>query len=478
MKTRPWNVLSLQRAIIELLLLTGLVQAASAAESLPGNGPQPPVVTWEVPDETFSTIQPVEISSGTHDNSSTNAIAAFSTTRSASGAGSVRVRFSFPDLGKRSWVRVTSLADGASQNLDAEAMRNWENTSAYFNGEDVRVELFVAAGETNIAADIASIIAYGRKCPECETTLPAGRRALRQHNINGPDDRVSSSDFRVGRITGCTAWLISNGAVLTAGHCAAFRTDPAPQVLEVNVPNGNPRSVHPDDQFPVDRTRLTFRHVLDTNGNLTYDDWCIFGIRPNAKGERAHVKFGFFCVTMVTPGESATIRITGYGIDTDTPAMSRTLQTSVDSFRGRREANRLPYFAYATDTEPGTSGGPIIWEETGFAIGINTASPIENIGENYGISFENAELRSAVHNWLGNDTIYVDSIEPPGRRRAGTIFDPAVGIEAGYRTAFGNKQLAIIAGDYTVPRGFTMGADNRGSVTLIAPVGTVTIGAP
>src|SRR5262245_18086901 len=57
-------------------------------------------------------------------------------------------------------------------------------------------------------------------------------------SICNDDDRVASNDSRVGRLTTttaagvstCTAWLIPNGAVLTAGHCvntSAAWTSPA-----------------------------------------------------------------------------------------------------------------------------------------------------------------------------------------------------------------------------------------------------------
>ena len=39
-------------------------------------------------------------------------------------------------------------------------------------------------------------------------------------SICGPtDDRVSSEDVRVGRIGGCTGWLISEDVFIQAGHC-------------------------------------------------------------------------------------------------------------------------------------------------------------------------------------------------------------------------------------------------------------------
>ncbi len=91
------------------------------------------------------------------------------------------------------------------------------------------------------------------------------------------DDRVAFADKRIGRLNGnCTAWLVSNGAVLTAGHCVDFDPDNSGPLLpdgvaditnatlvEFDVPQSSAAGViSPSavaNQFPVDMTYLRWR---------------------------------------------------------------------------------------------------------------------------------------------------------------------------------------------------------------------------
>ena len=57
------------------------------------------------------------------------------------GMAWMRLYFGEVSLDRGSYVRVTSLRDGEQQKLDARTMDMWSNTSAYFNGDALRVEL-------------------------------------------------------------------------------------------------------------------------------------------------------------------------------------------------------------------------------------------------------------------------------------------------------------------------------------------------
>src|SRR5437016_1296957 len=63
----------------------------------------------------------------------------YSTTVRVPGAPWLRLLFSDANLGRASFLTVTSLYDGAQQRLDADAFAQWKNTSAYFNGEAVEI---------------------------------------------------------------------------------------------------------------------------------------------------------------------------------------------------------------------------------------------------------------------------------------------------------------------------------------------------
>ena len=121
-----------------------------------------------------------------------------------------------PEGGRGTVIRMTSLADGAVQTLDAVALGQWRNTSAYFNGEAVSVELIADAGTGPSRLAIPLVMAG----------LPAGGGIA---SICGEtDDRLPSADPATGRALppGCTAglFLADRLCMLAAGHCAGALT--------------------------------------------------------------------------------------------------------------------------------------------------------------------------------------------------------------------------------------------------------------
>ena len=62
----------------------------------------------------------------------------------------LRLYFDRVELAPGSFLRMTSVLDGEVQELDAAGLSSWGNTSAYFNGDTVLVELVAAdAGAGN-----------------------------------------------------------------------------------------------------------------------------------------------------------------------------------------------------------------------------------------------------------------------------------------------------------------------------------------
>jgi hypothetical protein len=122
-----------------------------------------------------------------------------------------------------SFIRITSLEDGAEQVLTAETLAQWHNTSAYFNGNSVIVELI--SGKNT---DLNSIT--------IKTTQVGDDPVISKSQCGFNDDRVTSIDPRVCRITsvGCTGWMINdaNHMLLTAGHCVSASFS----VAQFNVP--------------------------------------------------------------------------------------------------------------------------------------------------------------------------------------------------------------------------------------------------
>lgn len=303
-----------------------------------------------------------------------------------------------------STLRITSLKDGAVQVLDAKSARQWRNSSAYFNGSAVRLELLAYPNSrlNRISVEFADV----GEVP----TIPFPRTIC-----DTIDDRVLSTDVRVGRTVpgGCTAWLFNDqkNCMLTAGHCAAS-TD----VIGFNVPVSNPDGSYnhpgPEDQYVVDLTSMQF-----INGGVG-NDWCYFGCFENSNtGLTAFEAQGdSFQLELPEPVMSGdTIRITGHG----------TTSAPVDpSFNGAQKTHVGPHSSfsgstlnYRTDTTGGNSGSPVILENDGTAIGIHTHGGCSSggAGANTGTGANNLEFQIALANPMGVCKSSVDFEFPNGR---------------------------------------------------------------
>ncbi|MFK7740734.1 MAG: serine protease [Planctomycetota bacterium] len=289
-----------------------------------------------------------------------------------------------------SFLRMTSLRDGAVQTQHLVHVEQWRETSAYFNGDSVMVEL-LAHPQTGDNRLILKSVNAGPIEP------------IGIDSICGPtDDRALSTDERVGRNqpTGCTSWLINdcNHCFLTAGHCAGSGL----QVVEFNVPlsNGNGSLQHPppSDQYAVDTSSL------QTNGGQGVgNDWAYFGVFANSTTNLTpHQANGGLAFDLVTPPSvgSQNIRITGNGSTSSpvTPTWNQVQKTHsgpYSSFTGSA-------VRYTTDTTGGNSGSPVILDGTNSAIGIHTHGGCSaTSGSNAGTGSNNGGLQGALANPQG-----------------------------------------------------------------------------
>jgi len=304
------------------------------------------------------------------------------------GASWMRLEFEridLPEDGAR--LRITSVLDGAQQELDARRCREWGRTSAYFNGDDVQVEIVADPGAGRCRVVLAGITVGVPPLPsftQCGLT----------------DDRVPSSDPRIGRSmpVGCTAWMIDDCGhnFLTAGHCAG----PTLQMVEFNVPLSNPNGAvnhpAPEDQYAVDITSKQW--ITGGMGN----DWGYFGVFPNpTTGLRPYQKQQATFVLAANapaPEGSIVIRITGYGVDSTPGERNQTQQTSTGSYASFSGTT----VGYRTDTEGGSSGSPVVWEQENEAIGIHTHGGCDATGgANFGTAIGHPGLQAALANPLG-----------------------------------------------------------------------------
>jgi len=290
---------------------------------------------------------------------------------------------------KSSVIRITSLDDFATQHLNWITIDQWHNTSAYFNGDSVLIELIAAPNGLDNHITISEI------------TIGIEDEQVGIETICGPtDDRELSEVARSSRLmnSGCTCWLIDDPhhQFLTAGHCSGSMS-----VTEFNVPlsdsNGNIRHPGPEDQYPIDLSSV--QYVYGGVG----DDWCYFACFPNSEtGLTAYMAQGDFyeLADSAPPVNGQDIRITGYGtVSNPVPREWNQVQ----------KTHAGPYYdrygttvQYQTDTSGGNSGSAVFNEEDGTAIGIHTHGGCYNGGgANYGTAIQNSGLQNALANPQG-----------------------------------------------------------------------------
>ncbi len=287
-----------------------------------------------------------------------------------------------PDAGSGSILRMTSLYDAEVQELDANGVRMWSNTSAYFNGETVLVEVLAQPGTGNNRIVLEHVT--------------AGRPMVGADAACGIDLRIASFDGRGARLLppGCTAWMIADckSCFLSAGHCVS-----ANMVAQFNVPlsGAGGTLVNPpvEDQFPIDATS-----VQSQNTNVGFD-WSYFGGMTNNLGETPlEHQLARWGTSAAPPfNNQDIIRVTGYGIDLGTA--NQTQQTVTGSWTGLG----VNHLLYSTYVEGGNSGSPMIHDSTGLAIGIvtHTSCLSATVQQNYATRLTQSFLQAALANPLG-----------------------------------------------------------------------------
>ena len=296
-----------------------------------------------------------------------------------------------PDRGQDgSFLRITSLLDGAVQTQHLRHVGEWNDTSAYFNGDSVLVELLAHQGTGDNRLMIRNAIA-GPFAP------------LGVDTICGPtDDRTRSTDPRVARSqpTSCTVWMINdcNHCFLTAGHCATLNM----QIVEFNVPlstaSGSIQHPPPQDQYAIDASSMQHN-----GGQGVGNDWGYFGAFANSTtGLTPHESNGMQAFDLTPPPavSGQNIRITGFG-STSSP-VSPTWHLAQKTHAGPYFSNSGTTVRYTTDTTGGNSGSPIILDGTNQAIGIHTHGGCSSTGgANNGTGSTLAGLQNALANPLG-----------------------------------------------------------------------------
>ncbi len=289
----------------------------------------------------------------------------------------LRLNFTNVQLQPGSRIRITSMLDGAQQHLNAETIRQWRNTSAYFNGPAVRVELIAAPGSVGNRFGIKSLMA-GKTMPQTES------------QCGSADNRVASSADNRGRLLGigCTANLMQDGCFTTAGHCMS--TASQVDVVEVNVPestsNGSLRHPPPADQY-VPTNNREFR-----DGG-TGNDWGVFTVFANSETGLTPLQAQGPGLDLATslPAKGSTVEITGYGVDAG--SANQTQQVSTGPIKKViKSSTRLTYRA---DTEGGNSGSAVLSGANMVAIHTHGGCSTISGGSNSGTLYTNNAFKAA-----------------------------------------------------------------------------------
>lgn len=235
--------------------------------------------------------------------------------------------------------------------------------------------------------------------------------------IIGLDERVPSKNPRVGRLFippdgYATGWLVSNGAVLTAGHCVM---PTVPAYLDFNVPLSSDDGT-PNPPVNLMRDRYSDIEVVASlyeRGAPIRNDWAVLSVGRNVQGGFAAFNQGYYRMTNLDfPKDELLARVTGYGSYSPRPCnggtgcipnYSRTEQTAIGKFLGTFPQPAIPpprvvEIRYLTDTMPGNSGSPVVVNGTTIALGIHNGGAV---AYNLGTSFKNQALQSRLHDFPG-----------------------------------------------------------------------------
>ncbi|MBL4698890.1 MAG: hypothetical protein JKX70_08655 [Phycisphaerales bacterium] len=323
----------------------------------------------------------------------------------------VRLEFSQVTLARstqevrESYLRITSLEDGYEQYLDADSLVEWGNTTAYFNGSAVLVELMMSP---NVSSQYNRVVIDGAQVSD-----PVSERSI----CFSTDDRVLSNDPRDGRLMpiGCSGWLFGphGSCFMTASHCSPSGGN----VMQFNVPlssnGGGYRNPPPSDQYVVDGAS-----VQRSSSIFIGNDWGFYGTFDNSTTGLSPLDAQGVSHTLagaMPPVDGRPIRITGYGVvSSPVPGAWNGAQKTHVGPLASINGNTV---RYQTDTTGGNSGSVILDDSTNTAIGIHTnAGCGTGGGSNQGTGLFNSGLQIALANPIG--------ICAPRDIQASLLFEP------------------------------------------------------
>lgn len=300
--------------------------------------------------------------------------------------------------GNASYLRMTSVLDGAVQTMRASHLAQWQNHSAFFNGDAVLVELVAWPGTGVTIVQIAgAVVGLADDAGSPQPRSICGTEDERQLSFDPRSGRaVSAAGTSVGAV-----FLIDdpNRTFLTSHATGGLLTGAA--VIQFNAPLTFPNGTTlnhppPEDQYAYDPASI--QRMSGTGNN-----WCNFGCFANSttgqtpyQRQQAH-----FDLADVVPAP-ADQDILVYSFGQTEPPVFRTwsyVQKTSDGVYVTLTGTRIGFQA---DTSLGDSGAPVIDVESGDVIGIAYEDGCTaTAGSNGATAVTNLNLRSALSSPLG-----------------------------------------------------------------------------
>lgn len=328
----------MKRAILAGMAVVGLSLMSSGA------------LAQSTLDNPLGEMVPYALDTGLMDNFTSSSDVVFVDEIRVPEAAWIRVYFDVVDLGPGSKVRITSALDGEVQTLDAAGIAMWNESTAYFNGDSLMIELIAGPGSRDNRLAITEVAA---EFPIEHTMGDCG--------ICGPDNRFPSGEEWAGRLmpVGCTASVYNEASCLvSAGHCMGSNN-----VMQFRVPpsNSNCTTNNPPvaEQFPI----TDYEYL---NGGVGAD-WAAMTCGTNSLGELPYERYGQLRPIAPSPSNVGdAVNVWGYAID-DECVRSQVQQ---DSNGGTISFRSGTHYEFNVDITFGNSGSALI--ENGEIIGIVT----------------------------------------------------------------------------------------------------------
>jgi hypothetical protein len=423
----------------------------------------------------------------------------------------LRLYFRGTQLGEGSYL-VLEGTDGTRQELRKPDLENWHNSSAYFNGQSVRVSLFAAASDHNVV-NIDSLKVNGGPANPAKGTRRAAPPQPGARSSAVAAAGVSTVTYpyakAVGRFTNGiesygTGWIAPNGAIVTSAYILSRLEDLSYDVIEFNVPPSNGTTVQhpsPQDQYPLSTatnkmiayTTIVPVKISKELESVLVNTYAILTPLPNSTGLRPGERQQEYFRIATNPSSyivdamgDIPVDLLHYGAfpgDSYT-GQFRTLHLyqasllkqsdylSVD-VGGRPGSKRDEFIVYngagISASDHSDDGAPITYQESNVAIGVHNRGLTD--GPSYAIGFREDGFRNNLAQFFSSNAVYVDS-EGLYDPASGAIDKPYLSIQNAASDAPNGAQVNIARDTYYGPVTF-----NR-PMTLLAPVGKVVMGLP